>query len=185
MPLSPESLTQTLEESGLTPGDYALLLCRLVPENNIDLALDALLDEGPVAVLGNWSNAYAQTLLKLFGAHPNFIQLQANFDPNYTQALRQGCRLYVHGHSAGGTNPGLLQAMAAGCRISAHDNVFNRAVLGPNASYFTRPSDLVNAWKNTEDLPTFTSESTRYSWPTVTQAYADLAGRLRVSRLKG
>jgi hypothetical protein len=75
--------------------------------------------------------------------------------------------------------------MAAGCRISAHDNVFNRAVLGPNASYFTRPSDLVNAWKNTEDLPTFTSESTRYSWPTVTQAYADLAGRLRVSRLKG
>ncbi len=184
-PLSPESLTQTLEERGLTPGGYALLLCRLVPENNIDLALDALLDEGPVAVLGHWSNAYAQTLLQLFGAHPNFIRLQANFDPLYTQALRQGCRLYVHGHSAGGTNPGLLQAMAAGCRISAHDNVFNRAVLGPKASYFTRPSDLVNAWKNAEDLPTFTSESTHYSWPTVTQAYADLAGRLRARGLEG
>ena len=178
-PLNPEAHTQTLKESGLTAGSYALLLCRLVPENNVDLALDALLDEGPVAVLGNWTNAYAQTLLKLFGAHPNFIRLEANFDPMYTQALRQGCRLYVHGHSAGGTNPGLLQAMAAGCRISAHDNVFNRAVLGPNASYFTIPSELASAWHNAEHLPTFTAESTHYTWPVVTQAYADVAGRLR------
>ncbi len=178
-PLSHEALTQALEENGLASGGYALLLCRLVPENNIDLALDALLDEGPVAVLGDWSNAYAQTLLKLFGGHPHFIRLHANFDPQYTQALRQGCRLYVHGHSAGGTNPGLLQAMAAGCRISAHDNVFNRAVLGPNASYFSTPSDLQATWNHADHLPTFTAESTHYTWPAVTQAYADLASRLR------
>ena len=178
-PLSDEALTQTLEENGLVSGGYALLLCRLVPENNIDLALDALLDEGPVAVLGDWSNTYAQTLLQRFGAHPHFIRIHANFDPQFTQALRQGCRIYVHGHSAGGTNPGLLQAMAAGCRISAHDNVFNRAVLGPNASYFSTPSDLQTAWKQADHLPTFTAESTHYTWPAVTQAYANLASRLR------
>ena len=73
----------------------------------------------------------------------------------------------------------LLQAMAAGCRISAHDNVFNRAVLGPNASYFSTPSDLQTAWKQADHIPTFTAESTHYTWPAVTQAYANLASRLR------
>ena len=36
----------------------------------------------------------------------------------------------------GGTNPSLLEAMASGCFILAHDNIFNRAVLGENALYY-------------------------------------------------
>ena len=177
--LTNEEMTGVLSRAGLTAGTYALVLCRLVPENNVDLTLDALLDEGPVAVLGNWSNAHADTLLKLFSSHPNFIQLNANFDPDFTQALRQGCRLYVHGHSAGGTNPGLLQAMAAGCRIAAHDNVFNRAVLGSTAGYFSTPQELRQLWPQAGHLPTFEDLAKKYSWEAVTAAYADLANDLK------
>ena len=179
--LEMEALSHILHEAGLTPGNYALILCRLVPENQVDLALDALLNEGPVAVLGDWSNTYAQGLLQLFGGHPNFIRLNANFDPEYTQALRQGCRLYVHGHSAGGTNPGLLQAMAAGCRIAAHDNVFNRAVLGPQGTYFQDAAQLQMAWKNAENIPTHIEQTANFTWEGVTEAYASLAAKLRTS----
>lgn len=36
----------------------------------------------------------------------------------------------------GKTNTPLLEAMASGCFILAHDNIFNRAVLGENALYY-------------------------------------------------
>ncbi|MFM1883900.1 MAG: hypothetical protein RL168_84, partial [Bacteroidota bacterium] len=179
--LEKEELANILSDASLTPGNYALILCRLVPENNVAVALEALLDKGPVAVLGDWSNAYAQNLLHLFGGHPNFVQLNANFDPRYTQALRQGSRLYVHGHSAGGTNPGLLQAMAAGCRIAAHDNVFNQAVLGPQAMYFQDATQLQRAWENAENIPTQVENTANYTWDGVTEAYASLAAKLRTS----
>ena len=43
---------------------------------------------------------------------------------------------YFHGHSVGGTNPSLLEATASDCFILAHDNQFNKAVLGDNAVYY-------------------------------------------------
>jgi glycosyltransferase involved in cell wall biosynthesis len=52
------------------------------------------------------------------------------------QALRTHCLFYVHGHQVGGTNPSLLEAMGAGNAVLAHDNPFNRWVVGPGALYF-------------------------------------------------
>jgi hypothetical protein len=57
-----------------------------------------------------------------------------------------------HGHSVGGTNPALLEAMACNCRIAAHNNIFNKAVLGEDADYFSNERDLaaiINAAINT------------------------------------
>jgi hypothetical protein len=42
----------------------------------------------------------------------------------------------------GGTNPSLLEAMGCGCNIAAHNNMFNRAVLGNEAEYFSSASDV-------------------------------------------
>jgi hypothetical protein len=52
-------------------------------------------------------------------------------------ALKKYCSLYFHGHSCGGTNPSLLEAMAGSALVCAHDNAFNRAVLGEDALYFS------------------------------------------------
>jgi len=51
-------------------------------------------------------------------------------------ALRANARLYVHGHTVGGTNPSLVEALGAGSPVLAHDNPFNRGVAGPGAAYF-------------------------------------------------
>jgi hypothetical protein len=50
--------------------------------------------------------------------------------------------LYFHGHSTGGTNPSLLEAMASKALIAAHDNAFNRQVLGKDALYFSDAKDI-------------------------------------------
>jgi glycosyltransferase involved in cell wall biosynthesis len=43
----------------------------------------------------------------------------------------------VHGHQVGGTNPSLVEALGAGNAVIAHDNRFNRWVVGDGAGYFT------------------------------------------------
>ena len=68
---------------------------------------------------------------------PNVRFPGALYDPAVVQALRHHARLYVHGHTVGGTNPSLVEALGAGSPVLAHDNVFNRWVAGPGARFFT------------------------------------------------
>jgi len=102
--------------------------------------------------------------------------LGAVFEPGLLNRLRAHCGLYLHGHSAGGTNPGLLQAMAAGCAISAHDNAFNRGILGDSARYFTAEAareQLAEAWTQRASLPRNHGETLNrgYRWPVIVEQY--------------
>jgi glycosyltransferase involved in cell wall biosynthesis len=64
------------------------------------------------------------------------------YDPVKLGNLRHFSSFHFHGHSVGGTNPSLLEAMACGCSIIAHDNVFNKAVLGNEARYFSNINEI-------------------------------------------
>ena len=44
--------------------------------------------------------------------------------------------MYIHGHAVGGTNPSLVEALGAGSPVLAHDNCFNRWVVGNDTAYF-------------------------------------------------
>lgn len=136
--------TQLLRSYGLESGKYDLLMARMEPENNIHMILEGLVasdSELPVLVVGHKPNAHGLQLQRKFeGTQVRFHQ--GVFERIHTDALRQGCRYYFHGHSVGGTNPSLLEAMACGCLIHAHDNPFNRNVLGDNALYFSSSSDI-------------------------------------------
>ena len=112
---------------------------------------------------------------KAYQDHPHFLPIDATYDSDVTQSLRQGCRLYVHGHSAGGTNPGLLQAMAAGCPIAAHDNPFNRHVLGVNGSFFNTETFLHSLYTKSKSPQTdYSSQLISYQWSAVIDDYAVL-----------
>jgi glycosyltransferase involved in cell wall biosynthesis len=102
--------------------------------------------------------------------------LGGQFDAALLDSLRAHCGLYLHGHSAGGTNPGLLQAMAAGCAIAAHDNAFNREILGDSALYFTAEGareQLAAAWTQRGTLPRNHRATLNrgYRWPVVVEQY--------------
>ncbi|MBM3434399.1 MAG: glycosyltransferase [Bacteroidetes bacterium] len=157
---------------GLQPGGYALIVARLVPENHVLVAAAALSPAVPVVVVGPFENAEGRALQQL----PNVHLLGGQFDASLLNSLRAQCGLYLHGHSAGGTNPGLLQAMAAGCTIAAHDNAFNRRILGDSAYYFTAEDageQLAQAWAQRATM-TRNHRATLdrgYRWPVIVNQY--------------
>lgn len=156
----------------LQPGEYALVIARLVPENHVRIAAEALSSLAPVVVVGPFDNPEGRALQKL----PNVHLLGGQFDAVLLDSLRAHCGLYIHGHSAGGTNPSLLQAMAAGCAIAAHDNAFNRGILGDSAHYFTAKGAheaLATAWTQRGTLPRDhrATLDREYRWPVVVAQY--------------
>ena len=56
--------------------------------------------------------------------------------------LRKNARMYIHGHSAGGTNPSLVEAMFFGCPILAYDVVYNRETTFGQAYYYNNAEEL-------------------------------------------
>ena len=100
--------------------------------------------------------------------------------------LRYYASIYFHGHSVGGTNPSLLEAMAASSFIIAHDNVFNKAILGEDAEYFKNDQQLlhllqkgikpelkINLKKNN-----LQKVESQYSWEQIINSYDDLFANL-------
>jgi glycosyltransferase involved in cell wall biosynthesis len=141
----PGSFSQDiLREKNLRPHEYDLMVARMEPENNIREAIEAKLisgDDNPLVITAN-RNKYASSLQKIYGAKEDIIFTGPVYEAKDIQSLRHYSRYYIHGHSAGGTNPSLLEAMACGCNIIAHHNVYNEAVLGNNATYFYSKEEL-------------------------------------------
>lgn len=118
-------------ELGLVPGEYALIVARLVPENNVLTMLEAATLTGrPVVVVGSGA-AGSQIESRVRAAHdpPRVHALGHLSDQRLLSALWAHCGVYLHGHSVGGTNPALCQAMGLGAPVLANDTVFNREVL--------------------------------------------------------
>jgi len=118
---------------GLQPDGYVLVVARLVPENNIELVLAAHEASGvdlPLVIVG--STTYHDPLREQVAAAaegPKVLWLGHIADQALLSQLWANCAVYVHGHSVGGTNPGLLQALAHGAPTQALDTVYNREVL--------------------------------------------------------
>lgn len=136
---------EVLREWGLTKGRYALVMARMEPENNIEMILEGFCRsrrEKKLVVIGDTANGYGEYLLRRFGHEPEVIFTGPIFDQQVLHSLKFYSALYFHGHSVGGTNPSLLEAMASTALIAAHDNPFNKAILGSDAWYFSNPAGV-------------------------------------------
>ena len=136
--------TSALSKFNLKANKYYLLIARMEPENNIETIIQGYKQSEqhyPLIIVGSTQNKHGQFLLKKYSSE--FIQFPgAIYDQNEINSLRHFSTIYFHGHSVGGTNPSLLEAMACGCNIAAHDNLFNKAILGTDASYFSTADDV-------------------------------------------
>lgn len=126
------------------PDRYALALCRIEPENNVHLILQALEGQDtPLVFVGNWDNsAYGRELRDRYGDSANLHLLDPVYEPGALHALRARARVYLHGHSAGGTNPSLVEMMHFGLPVLAHGCAFNRHSTQDKALYFETPDEL-------------------------------------------
>ena len=145
-----------LKKFSLQPYQYYLIVARMEPENNIEVIIRAVLASGQelVYIIGETKNKYGRYLKKKYSGN-QVVFIGGIYDKQTLNNLRFYSKIYFHGHSVGGTNPSLLEAMACGCRIVAHDNIFNREVLGTDADYFSNSEDLkeiISSEKNKTDL---------------------------------
>ncbi len=174
-----------LGKYGLSANEYFILIARMEPENNVEAILDGYVQSGiafPFLVVGNYSNAYGARLRQRFdGSNVRFAG--GIYDFNTLSNLRHYARTYFHGHSVGGTNPSLLEAMASQAVIVAHDNIFNRAVLGEDAWYFCSSQDVAGVLGNHAVIEAKKKEYIDanlrkireiYRWDLIVRQYAEL-----------
>lgn len=176
-----------LAEMGLAPFKYYLVVCRLEPENHVLEILRGYTLQNttcPLIVVGNHLSGtpYANELKEM--DNPSIRFVGAIYEQEKLLALRYYCAAYFHGHSVGGTNPSLLEAMGCGNLIIAHDNVFNREVIGEIGMYFQSETDipaLVDAVEN-YDVSTRSKLSASsmarikafYTWELIVEKYTNL-----------
>lgn len=124
--------------------NYYLSLCRIEPENNVSMILEAF-KKLPyhLKFVGNWNNSeYGRSLKEKYRAYTNIIMIDPVYDIETLFELRSQCKGYIHGHSAGGTNPSLVEAMQFGMEIIAFDCNFNRYTTENMAHYFVNEESL-------------------------------------------
>ncbi|MBS0124709.1 DUF1972 domain-containing protein [Thetidibacter halocola] len=162
------------------PGGYSLSLCRIEPENNVHTILEAFRGlDLPLVFVGNWANsAYGRELKQRYGTCPNLHLLDPVYEPGALRALRAHASVYVHGHSAGGTNPSLVEMMHFGIPVLAHGCVFNRHSTEGKALYFDTSEDLAaqvrglgaaDAGRIGADMQEIARR--RYTWDHIGEAY--------------
>ena len=165
---------------------YSFTVCRIEPENNIHMILKAFssLKTLNLVIVGNWkSSKYGLKLIDEYSSFKNIFLLDPIYDLGKLRSLRENATSYIHGHSAGGTNPSLVEAMHFGKLIFAYDCVFNRVTTENNAVFFNNSSDLINLLENTSNTnQNITSAMSieialrRYTWREISRQYQLLLG---------
>lgn len=138
MDIKEEKEKEILDYFGLEKGGYALSICRIEPENNVDIVLDVFAKTNkPIAVVGNFqNNEYSRGLREKYSNHHGIKIIDACYDMEKLYVLRKNAEYYVHGHSAGGTNPSLVEVMHFGIPIITFDVNYNRYTTNNEAEYF-------------------------------------------------
>lgn len=163
--------------------EYALSLCRIEPENNVVMILEAFSKINyKLKFVGNWnSSEFGMNIKSKFNSYSNIELLDPIYDLDTLYKLRKGASLYIHGHSAGGTNPSLVEMMHFGVPILAFDCSFNKYSTEFRALYFRTSSELINCVNNSaiEELERNGSEMKRiardrYTWKKISDAYLDI-----------
>lgn len=176
--LSDSFIESTLQKYGLKDKGFAIAVCRIEPENNCDMVLEAFSKSDKTLVyIGNWGHSiYSQELRNKYAKYENIKMLDAIYDLDVLYALRKSAELYVHGHSAGGTNPSLVEAMFFGIPIISFDVVFNKATTKDSAYYFKDAKGLIETLKRNDLDGSKMKEIAEkdYTWKTISAQYTKL-----------
>jgi len=137
-----------IEKYGVVPGEYFTLIARPIPENTI-LEIVRAYSRKPrgkkLLLLGGYTDADSYHVAVRAAASDEVIFPGGIYDKVTVQAIRAFACGYFHGHTVGGTNPSLVEAMAAGNPVIAHDNAYNRWVVGDGALYFDDEASAAEA----------------------------------------
>jgi glycosyltransferase involved in cell wall biosynthesis len=169
-----------INDLSLIDDGYALALCRIEPENNVEIILESFSKTSKrLKFIGNWDNSeFGRRMKAIYEGYENIEIMAPVYELTVLFSIRQQCSFYVHGHSAGGTNPSLVEMMHFNKNILAFDCNYNRASTEDRADYFFNSNELVNHIENSSILNNSDKMTEiakrRYTWKVVKQQYFDL-----------
>ncbi len=192
-----EADAHALSALALRRHGYLLLVARVEPENHVLEIVRAHARSGlglELVVVGDVHGAGRYGAACRAAGRGAVRFLGAQHDAPTLRALRRDCAAALHGHSVGGTNPALLEAMAAGAPLVAHDNPFNREVLGVDGRYFADEQTLadclreVATWSSAERVRRGAAHrariAERYTWERIAAEYAARLGCAAPARVE-
>ncbi len=162
---------------------YAVSVCRIEPENNVHIILDAFnVCNINLVFIGNWdNNHYSRELYKKYSINKNIHLIGPIYDINELNMIRSNAFLYIHGHSVGGTNPSLVEAMFVGLPVVCYSSIFNLYTTEGQALYFNSSNELLEIISNiySYDLDRIGKKLSdlavaRYEWSRITDKYQNL-----------
>ncbi len=177
---------------------YLLVLGRAEPENNFEMIIEAYSGSSLVAsgvrllIISNaLSTSHGALLLRRYSTVNGLCFARPEYDFRKVRAIRRRAMAYIHGHSAGGTNPSLVEAIAAAKPIFAFDVPYNRYTTAGIASYFFDSSTLqallgsflVEGLDLVPELQDLAISS--YDWKDVTRDYYSLFDAVAEHRSSG
>ena len=142
--ITKEREEEILKSYNLERNNYSISVCRIEPENNCHITLETFKNNKEKLVfIGNWyRNGYSRKLKEEYSGFDNLILLDCIYDLEILYTLRHNAKYYIHGHSAGGTNPSLVEAMFFGQPILAYDIIYNRETTKNKAHYYKNAEEL-------------------------------------------
>lgn len=171
---------------------FFLVIGRFVPENNYEMILKGFLaskTKCKLVIVCNYETENQEFLKRIesstdYKSDSRINMVGAIYSKDIIDWLRFYAVGYVHGHSVGGTNPGLLEALSATKVNLLYDVCFNREVGGNCAFYFKNHIELSNLIDVTATMDNSAKELIgkrakermieKYSWKEIVERYQSL-----------
>ena len=175
--------------------EYYLIVGRFVPENNYELIIKEYMKSDSkkdlVIVSNVEKNKFYESLKEKtgFDKDKRIKFVGPVYDQDILVRLRKNAKGYIHGHSAGGTNPSLLEALSITDVNILYDAVYNREVAEDAALYFndeegslTKQIEMIEKFKSKEQNEYGEKARNRikeeYTWEIVIKKYKKLFKKL-------
>lgn len=177
----PNEEEKVLSQFNLEKQNYGLGICRIEPENNVHLILEAYAQSNSNLIfIGNWDHSdYSRSLKKKYENYPNIFLSPAIYDIKILNILRTNAKIYLHGHSAGGTNPSLVEAMFFKNPILAFDCIYNRESTENKGLYFKNINDIIKVINSFQDYSHIGNDlyeiaKEKYTWDIIYKKYENI-----------
>jgi glycosyltransferase involved in cell wall biosynthesis len=132
-----------------------------------------------LVIVGNWNNSkYGIALKESYKDIKNILLLDPIYNQREIDLIRSNATLYIHGHSAGGTNPSLVEAMYLSLPVIAFNVSYNKTTTENKALYFSSSENLVTHLESISEFKLQelrkemkTVANRRYTWDVISKQY--------------
>lgn len=186
----PAKNDEALRKYKLKERNYDLVVARWDEDNQVAEIVEAHRNSGiktPLIVVGehHMNSEYAAKIRAAVDIHPHARAIGSVWDLETLHGLYAGARCYLHGHTAGGTNPALLIGGVSGAEVLAHQNPFNSEVVGKHAWLWKDQAELCRILENQPWVKSPKAKGliidvgTRYVWENIVIEYETLLNQIK------